>query len=214
MIQTQAALARVRKFFVAVMKPGAVGILQAAISLALFAVPDAHAEVGHKGKFSVLVYHDIQDGGPGSATPSVVRLSPFKQQMRYLSDNGYRTLALSEIEDYISGKQEMTGKVVALHFTRRIEIGERTCRRPVLSEYRFKASFAIVAGMVGVYPAMNWTEIKKISANPRYDILSHTMTHNCASFKAFDGSPGKTSEKAEFELAESRRLISEKSANL
>ncbi len=208
MIQTQAALARVRKFFVAVMKPGAVGILQAAISLALFAVPDAHAEVGHKGKFSVLVYHDIQDGGPGSATPSVVRLSLFKQQMRYLSDNGYRTLALSEIEDYISGKQEMTGKVVALHFDDGLKSVSDVL--PVLSEYRFKASFAIVAGMVGVYPAMNWTEIKKISANPRYDILSHTMTHNCASFKAFDGSPGKTSEKAEFELAESRRLISEK----
>ena len=209
MIRIRAVLlASVRGSFAAQTKSGAFAILQAAVCFAIFAVTDVHAEVSPKGKVSVLVYHDIQDGEAGSATPSAVRLSMFKQQMRYLSDNGYRTLGLNELEDYVSGKKEMTGKVVALHFDDGLKSVSEVL--PVLSEYRFKASFAIVAGMVGVYPAMNWAEIKTISANPRYDILSHTMTHNCSYFKAYDGTPGKTSEKAEFELAQSRRLISEK----
>ena len=81
---------------------------------------------------------------------------------------------------------------------------------PILAEHRFKASFALVPGMVGVYPSMGWAEISKVFSNPQYDVLSHTMTHHCPTFAAYDGSPGKAGEKAEYELSESRRIISEK----
>ena len=138
----------------------------------------------------------------------VVRMSLFKKQMQYLSENGYRTLSLSEVEDFLSGKKTTEKKLVALHFDDGLKSVSEVL--PILAEHRFKASFALVPGMVGVYPSMGWAEISKVFSNPQYDVLSHTMTHHCPTFAAYDGSPGKAGEKAEYELSESRRIISEK----
>lgn len=201
---------RLHEFF-SPLKPAirsAFTVVLIAIGTACVFATNAHAQANHNAKIPVLVYHDIQGSEEGASNPMVVRLSLFKKQMQYLSDNGYQTLGLSELEDFLSGKKTSEKKIVALHFDDGLKSVSEVL--PVLSEHRFKASFALVPGMVGVYPAMNWADISKIIANPQYDVMSHTMMHRCQTFVAFDGSPGKGAEKAEFDLAESRRILSEK----
>ena len=179
-----------------------------AIGTACFSATNAYAQANRNAKITVLVYHDIQGGEDAQANHMVVRLSLFKKQMQYLSENGYQTLGLSELEDFLSGKKTSEKKIVVLHFDDGLKSVSEVL--PVLSEHRFKASFALVPGMVGVYPSMTWAEISKIIGNPQYDVMSHTMMHRCQTFIAYEGSSGKTAEKAEHDLAESRRIISEK----
>lgn len=48
---------------------------------------------------------------------------------------------------------------------------------PILDRYLSKAMFRIFPGSGIGWPYMDWPEARTIARNPRYEVLSRTMTH-------------------------------------
>jgi peptidoglycan/xylan/chitin deacetylase (PgdA/CDA1 family) len=134
--------------------------------------------------------------------------------MQYLHDQGYRSLSMDEVVQYLEGKP-FPRKVVAIHF----DDGWRSAEAalPVLSRYGLKATYWIIAG-AGHDPGsphMDWNEIIELATFPNVDIYSHTMTHP---WKPGDTLldwlsgrvPAKGLEQVKWELRESRLELEEK----
>jgi peptidoglycan/xylan/chitin deacetylase (PgdA/CDA1 family) len=164
----------------------------------------------------VLVYHQIRT--PGRQEPwdesTTISLADFEAQMRYLHDQGYTTLSMQEVMDYVHGKP-FPDKIVAIHF----DDGWKSAQEavPVLNRYGFKVSFWIIAGAghdIGS-PHMDWDAIMALAKNPHFDIYSHTMTHPWKEGATLldwikDRTSGKGIQQAGWELTESKRILEEK----
>lgn len=162
----------------------------------------------------IIVYHQIRDHGDGPPDSlEAISIERFAAQMAYLSSEGYVTLSVDEIVDFVRGRTSTTRKVVAIHF----DDGWKSAQLalPVLERYDFKATFWIIAGtgIGGVH--MDWDQVLAIADNPLYDIYSHSMTHPYKPGETMTDwqegrTPGKGPEQIRWELAESRKLLTEK----
>jgi peptidoglycan/xylan/chitin deacetylase (PgdA/CDA1 family) len=162
----------------------------------------------------ILVYHQIRDRADGPPDSfEAISLARFEEEMRYLHKQGYVTLSVDQVVDFVRGGKPPGAKIVAIHF----DDGWKSAQLalPVLDRYGFKATFWIIAGKGIGWPHMDWDEVLSIARNPRYDIQSHTMTHpwkhNETMVDWIDGrTSGKGIDDARWELVESRRLLAEK----
>jgi len=150
------------------------GLLLSFIFAWLWCTPSiALAENGHP-QVPVLIYHEIgnPDRPPGE---TVISLSSFAEQMAYLKREGYTTISISDLLEYMAGRTSVPAKAVVLTF----DDGWKNQLQavPILNRYGFSASFWIIIekGIGGDY--MEWDDIKQIAANPRFEIGSHTLTH-------------------------------------
>lgn len=162
----------------------------------------------------ILVYHEIKTARPEPWDVTVtVPLADFEAEMRYLKEQGYATLSMSDVMDYLKGKP-FPEKIVAIHF----DDGWKSAQDavPVLNRYGFKASFWIIAGAghdIGS-PHMDWDAIQKLAQYPAFDIYSHSMTHPWKRGRTLidwiEGkTPGKGVEQAREELEKSKQLLEE-----
>lgn len=163
----------------------------------------------------ILVYHQIRVGANGPADGhEVISLQRFEEQMRYLHEQGYMTLSTDEAVEFVAGRASFDNqKVVAIH----IDDGWKSGRHalPALERYGFRAVFWIIPGTGIGEPHMDWSEVEAIARNPRYEVLSHTLTHPWKKGETLldwiDGrTPGRDVASIRHELVESRRLIEEK----
>ncbi len=164
----------------------------------------------------ILVYHQILR--PNTPEPiddsTAISLEQFESQMRYLHEQGYRTLNMDEVVDYLK-HATYPQKVVAIHFDDGWKSGQNAL--PILKDYGFKATFWIIAGAghdIGS-PHMGWDEILTLAQNTHIDIHSHTMTHPWKKGETLidwvEGPvPGKGIKHATWELTESRKRLEEK----
>ena len=122
----------------------------------------------------VLIYHEIvTDGRPPSET--VIALDRFEAQMRWLADNGYRTLSMARLITIMAGQAPMPARAVVLTF----DDGWRNVLNavPVLERHGMKASFWIIAGKGIGDDYMVWSDIEALARHPGFEVHSHTMTH-------------------------------------
>ena len=80
----------------------------------------------------VLVYHRITEAG-GQADDERVPLDIFAKQMRILSDAGYTSLSLAQLNRILLGIERMPSRAVAIHF----DDGWKSVQKalPVLKKY-------------------------------------------------------------------------------
>lgn len=164
---------------------------------------------------SILVYHQIRtddNGPPDSAT--AISLERFERQMKYLHEQGYTTLNSDEVADYVAGRRSFNGKkIIAIHMDDGWKSG--LLALPALDRYAFRASFWIISGTGIGSPHMDWEDVEAIARNPRYEVMSHTLTHPWKDGDTLvdwvnGRTPGKGVLQARRELLESRRLLAEK----
>lgn len=121
----------------------------------------------------VLIYHQViaATDKPGE---TIISLDLFREQMRYLYDNGYSTLSIGELVGFMQGASAPE-KAIVLTF----DDGWKSVMEiiPVLTRYRFKASFFIFPGKGIGGPYMDWKALREIAANPDFEIASHSLTH-------------------------------------
>jgi peptidoglycan/xylan/chitin deacetylase (PgdA/CDA1 family) len=166
---------------------------------------------GQSEEVPVLVYHDVVN----SATPEPGRfdqisLMLFKEQMRYLHENGYTTISLDQLVSFMKGGA-IPKKSIALSF----DDGWKsiTAIIPILKQYHFKASFFIFPGKGVVQPFyMDWSDILAIAEDTDFQIESHTMTHPWAKDSNLvtwiDGKTvGRGIKEVEYELKESKDMV-------
>lgn len=126
----------------------------------------------------VLTYHRIipeQNKG----CEDVISTERFAEQMQFLADHGYHTLKVSELVDFLKGRDVPAGSVVLT-----FDDGWKSVLNAVsvLNRHGFKASFFIITACAdgslgGTDDYLTWEEIGQLARNPNFEIGSHTVTH-------------------------------------
>ncbi len=126
------------------------------------------------GGVTVLVYHEVitDDRVEGVTTISAAH---FAEQMELLADEGFVTVSVADLVRHMKGEAALPARAVVLTF----EDGWRSALNamPALDKFKQKASFWIITGngIGGLY--LDWSDIERLAANPRYEVYSHTVSH-------------------------------------
>ncbi|WP_010237849.1 polysaccharide deacetylase family protein [Clostridium arbusti] len=127
----------------------------------------------------VLMYHSIADNSKVTNVASKSIILPpevFKEQMQYLKDNGYTTLTLDELYNFLKNDKPVPQKSVVLTFDDAYE-DNYTNAYPILKEFGFRGTIFVITGgtdKIGAY--LTSAQLKEMDANGM-DIQSHTVNH-------------------------------------
>ena len=118
----------------------------------------------------ILMYHSINNKYFGDKT-LFVKENDFDNQMKYLSDNNYTPLFLSEIE-----RAKDYEKPIIITFDDGY-MDNYTKALPILMKYNLKATVFIIANWTDGKTYMNQEQIKELSNSNIFEIGAHTLTH-------------------------------------
>ena len=129
---------------------------------------------------TILIYHKIGD----NRTPTTnVSIKKFKEQMKYLHDNGYKVLALKKVVSMIKNHKKLPKKSVVLTF----DDGYRTVYKnafPVIKKYGYPATvFLPTEAIEKRYP--DYMTLNQIKTMMKYgiDFESHSYSHPRMAYK-------------------------------
>lgn len=120
----------------------------------------------------VLNYHRIDTGIRHSL---VVPPEEFRKQMQYLHDEGYTTITMDELYDYVAHGKDLPDKPVLITFDDGY-IDNYEHALPILKEYNMRATLFMITGAFGESRFVNVEQLKEMQANG-IDIQSHTVNH-------------------------------------
>lgn len=121
----------------------------------------------------VLMYHSV---AYEKNNPVRIPLQKFKEQMKYLKDNGYSTLSLDDLYRYFEDGISAPEKSVVLTFDDGYEDNYKEAY-PVLKEYGFSASIFMITDNIDKKGCLTSSELKELDEN-NISIESHTVTHS------------------------------------
>lgn len=120
----------------------------------------------------VLCYHDVN---PAQSNELLLDPKKFKEQMKYLKDNGYLPLTLDELYSFLKENKPVPEKSVVITF----DDGYRfnySYAYPILKEFGFKATIFVISDFIDNDLYMTKTQLKELS-DYGLDIESHTAKH-------------------------------------
>ncbi len=121
-----------------------------------------------------LMYHSVADGQANNS--AVVPVDVFKQQMQYLKDNGYTTLSLDELHNFIQNNKPVPERSVVLTFDDGYE-DSYTNVFPILKAFGFRGTVFVIPALTDKPgPYLNSKQLKEMDKNGM-DIESHTVNH-------------------------------------
>lgn len=121
-----------------------------------------------------LMYHSIEDGQ--AANSAVVPVGVFKQQMQYLKDNGYTTLSLDELYNFIQNNRPVPEKSVVITFDDGYT-DNYTNAFPILKAMGFRANIFVIPALTDKPgPYLNSKQLREMDENG-ISIESHTVNH-------------------------------------
>lgn len=118
----------------------------------------------------VLMYHKI---GPDKDNDAVISEELFKEQMKYLKDNGYHPITMQQLYDYMTKGTLVPVKPVVLTFDDGYA-DSYTIAYPVLKSYNFPALIYINPGDMG--QRLTWEQVKEMNENG-FEVASHGYDH-------------------------------------
>lgn len=159
----------------------------------------------------ILYYHSVHPSAVDSHKPDL-----FRKQLLWLKDNGYRSVLIRDVPSLIMKDQNKNaGPWVAITFDDGYQDNVQYAL-PIIAELGFVATFFVVAGMVqsgtaaessegyrlcSSRPMMNVQDLQTL-VNEGMEVGSHTMTHQMMTRVL-----ARSSESAEYELAESKKIL-------
>ncbi|RJP72998.1 MAG: glycosyltransferase [Ignavibacteriales bacterium] len=160
----------------------------------------------------ILMYHRIHPTGSGNLTQFRINPEIFREQIKYLRDNGYYSISFEDWMDASFKKESLPGKPVILTF----DDGYKDFMQyafPVLKEFGFKAYVFIVTDKIGKTNSwdsnygeevelLNWNDITELSKNG-IEFGAHSHSHPMLT--------ALSPTDAALELIKSREILSQKS---
>ncbi len=170
--------------------------------------PDNKAGISDKGfqSIPILCYHRF---GNGCTSPLCMPAEVFEQQMRYLKENGYRTITPHQLIDFLDYKHPLPEKSVMIT----IDDGYRSVYNiayPILKKYGFSAVFFIYIDYVGVSKkAITWDQLRQMKKNNIY-IGSHSVSHSDLSKMKQNENSKMYDKRLRKEIFTSKKIIDNK----
>jgi len=99
----------------------------------------------------------------------------FRDQMKYLKENGYRVITLGNLLDFLDFKAQIPKKSVLITF----DDGWGSLYDiafPILRDYGFSATLFVYTDFIGGRKALSWEQINELAKNG-FDIQCKTKTH-------------------------------------
>lgn len=121
-----------------------------------------------KPNVPILLYHHVSP--ERELTP--VR---FEEQMRWIKEQGYKTLSMDELLSVIRGAAALPAKPLVITFDDGY-LNNWLFAYPILKKYGLKAMFYVVAGRIDTDGFMTWDQLNAMT-DSGIAIGSHTMTH-------------------------------------
>ncbi len=100
-------------------------------------------------KIAVLLYHHILNDSENvkfKDNPCVVSTENFEKQMKYLYDNGYHTITLQELEDFLFNQKILPKKSVLINFDDGY-YSNVVRAYPILKKYGFRATVFMITSV-------------------------------------------------------------------
>lgn len=122
----------------------------------------------------IICFHSINDD-PSVKNPIIISKDKFRQQLEAIRDNGYTTLTMSQLNDYLYKDKPIPEKSVVLTF----DDGYRdnyTNAFPILKEFNMNATIFIIQSYLDRDEYLTAEQVKELS-NSGIDIESHTVSH-------------------------------------
>lgn len=124
----------------------------------------------------VLMYHSLEYVSSEPNNDLRVPKEKFREQMKFLKDNGYNTLTMEELYEFFKDNKPIPEKSVVLTFDDGY-LDNYTNGLPVLKEFGLKATVFVVTDWVGTNNSyMTLEQLKEMDANG-FDVQSHTLAH-------------------------------------
>lgn len=138
---------------------------------------NAGQEIDGELDVKVFMYHHVgplPDKADEIRKGLTVSEQEFEQQIKYLSEQGYKIMSLAKLDEAIS-KKNLPKKVVVATFDDGYD-DNYNYALPILKRYGAAGTFFIIAGKVGKSEYMNEDQVKEIS-NAGNEIGSHSVNH-------------------------------------
>ena len=132
--------------------------------------PVKEVKMVHPTGIPVLMYHKIGDDKDNDA---VIREDLFREQMKFLKDNGYNPLTMDQLYDYVVNGTAVPEKPVVLTFDDGYA-DTYSIVYPIMKEYGFAATVFINPGDVGT--RLTWDQIREMHKNG-ITISNHGFQH-------------------------------------
>lgn len=126
----------------------------------------------------VLMYHEIvADSVPVAGNDTVTTVSAFNAHMKWLYDNGYRTVTTAQLAKYMNGTGTLPNGVKPVVISFDDGWTNQQNAIPGMKKYGFVGTFNVIASFPGASNSyMTWSNIKTL-ASGGHEIASHTYSH-------------------------------------
>jgi peptidoglycan/xylan/chitin deacetylase (PgdA/CDA1 family) len=125
------------------------------------------------------MYHHIAPAAPDDEFEArlTVLTSDFEEQLAYLKCAGYTGITVGQLIDAMDGRGALPSRPIVLTFDDGYS-DAYTQAFPLLRQYGFPGSFAIVTGFVGGGDGayVTWDQVREM-ASAGMEMLSHTVSH-------------------------------------
>lgn len=155
------------------------------IALLVIAIIFPFAQVeSTDNRMPIIMYHNISEI-KNMLGPYVISVEQLEKDMIYIKDNGYTTILMQDIIDFVKEGTPLPDKPIMLTF----DDGHEGCLKyllPLLEKYDMKAVVSVVGSFsdfsekescnVAEYCYLTWNDIKELAKSPRIEIQNHTYS--------------------------------------
>lgn len=131
----------------------------------------------------VICYHYIGED-PSGKSPLIISKEKFREHLKTIKDNGYTTLTMEELNDYLFKDKPIPQKSVVITFDDG-SIDNYTNAFPILKEFNVKATMYVISGYINTSEFLTGEQIKEMS-DYGIDIESHTVSHSKLSTLSYE----------------------------
>lgn len=154
----------------------------------------------------ILCYHRFADCCDSALC---IPTDVFERQMRYLKDNGYRTITPEQLLAFLEYRQPLPRRSVMIT----VDDGYSsfyTVAYPILKKYGFTATLFIYTDFVGVSrSALSWRQLQALKADG-FTIGSHTVMHSDLSKRGENEDEAAYLSRLRREIFESKAVIDQR----
>lgn len=122
----------------------------------------------------IICYHHVCADNP-SKSSIIVTNEKFTEHLKTLKDNGYTTLTLSQLNDYLFNNKPIPEKSVMITFDDGYNDNYSNAF-PILKEFNMTATIFVISALIDTDPYMTSPQVKELS-DYGIDIQSHTANH-------------------------------------